>query len=71
MPGTQTQLWALFWIDENGQAVLPIDCNPGHEDQGMLVYRSEEAAKASAERQNNLCGVGEVVVVAIRIGSID
>ena len=35
---------------EEGCAVCPYDGNE-HEDQGMLVYRSEEAARMSCEHQ--------------------
>ena len=47
-----------FWtivLSGTKQAVLPFDCNPDHEsDEGMLVYRSREAAKCSAKHQLEL-----------------
>ncbi len=34
--------------------VTPIDCNPNHDDEGMLCYRSQEAGDAAALHQNKL-----------------
>ena len=45
------EFWTL--VDADGCIVLPVDCNPGHEDQGMLVYRSYEAALSAAKHQEN------------------
>lgn len=43
-------LWTLS-RKSDGKPVPPFDCNPGHDDQGMLVYRSEEAALSEASHQ--------------------
>lgn len=47
-----TDLWTVVFCDTE-RPVLPFDTNE-HDDQGMLVYSSEDAAKASAEHQNQL-----------------
>lgn len=39
--------------DISGRPIVPADHNT-HSDEGMLVYRSEEAATAAAEYQNEL-----------------
>lgn len=33
--------------------ILPFDCNPDSDDQGMLVYRSKDAAQAAADYQTD------------------
>lgn len=38
-------------VNELGNPVLPLDYNPDSEDEGMLVYRTLEAAKAAADYQ--------------------
>ncbi len=38
-------------VNEHGVPVLPLDENPDSEDEGMLVYRSQEAAQAAADYQ--------------------
>lgn len=54
---TSMTMYELFTVvlahDSGPKAVLPFDANE-HEDEGMLVYSSEEAAKASCEHQKNL-----------------
>ena len=49
----------LFVVCHAGMnPVVPFDCNPEfEEDEGMLVYRSREAAEASARHQESLYGV--------------
>ena len=50
-----------YWVvcdDEFGEPILPVDCNPGCEgDEGMLVYRSKEAADSSANHQSGMYGI--------------
>ena len=50
-----------YWVvcdDEFGEPILPFDCNPGCEDdEGMLVYRSRDAAFSAAAHQENLYGI--------------
>lgn len=45
------ELWTI--VDEFDDPILPVDGND-HEDQGMLVYRSKDAAKSAAKYQNGL-----------------
>jgi hypothetical protein len=61
---------ATYWtvvLPRSRKPVLPYDCND-NDDQGMLVYRSEEAAKASCRHRYDLysirckpCRLGEEV----------
>ena len=46
----------LFTIVYHGTvvAVVPLDSNPESDDQGMLVYRSYEAAEAACRAQADL-----------------
>lgn len=48
----EDDLWTLKLPD--GQPVVPYDSNPGSHDEGMLVYRSEEAAISAAKHQNEM-----------------
>lgn len=48
----EDDLWTLQ--NEDGQPVVPYDSNPGHHDEGMLVYRSEEAAESASQHQNEM-----------------
>lgn len=49
------QAWVV--CTEGGDPIVPFDCNPEFEaDEGMLVYRSREAAEASARHQESLYG---------------
>lgn len=36
------------------EPVLPFDSNPRSEDEGMLVYRSHQAAVAASKHQNRM-----------------
>lgn len=54
---------AFVVCNGSGTPLTPFDCNPEHEeDEGMMVYRSREAAEASGRHQQNLYGVEEVTV---------
>lgn len=68
------QLWTLVWVDRETKArgiiVPPSDCNPGSPDEGMLVYRSLEAAEASAEHQTELYGDAESEARPIRLDEV-
>lgn len=46
-------LWVLIW-DKSKEPVPPLDDNTYHEDQGMIVYGSKEAADGGAKHQNDL-----------------
>ncbi len=48
-----TDLWTLIY-GEDGEPVLPDDDNPDQNDQGLIVYRSEVAAKSAANYQNTI-----------------
>ena len=37
---------------QTGIPIVPIDCNPESDDEGMLVYWSREAAELAAEHQS-------------------
>jgi hypothetical protein len=50
-----TTYWTIV-LPRSRKPVLPFDCNE-HDDQGMLVYRSEAAAKVSCKHQYSLYGV--------------
>lgn len=45
-------LWYVAHPD--GTPVNPFDCNPGCDDQGCLVYRSEAACELACEHQRDL-----------------
>jgi hypothetical protein len=64
-------LWVVVWSPEfQGDEIIPIapmDCNEEHEDQGMLVYRSKEAAEAMARKQESLYGGDSNKGVAMRL----
>jgi hypothetical protein len=68
------QLWTLVWVVREtkvrGIIVPPSDSNPGVDDQGMLVYRSLEAATASAEHQTELYGDAETEARPIRLDEV-
>jgi len=68
---TIVNLWTLRWFNtENGSGgsiVPPGDCNPGSDDEGMLVYRSLEAADKSAQHQTELYGDSETVARPIQL----
>lgn len=49
-------LHTIVHDDDPTTPVMPYDCN-SHEDQGMLVYGSEDAARASCEHQSDLYGI--------------
>jgi hypothetical protein len=57
---SQRDYWTLVLSDseENaGMAVKPIDCNPGSDDEGLLVYRSYDAAVRASKHQLKSFGV--------------
>lgn len=58
------KLYVLVW-DDFGTEVVPFDCNPSHKDQGMLVYRSKEAADMAAEHQTDLYGDDNHIATSI------
>lgn len=45
-----TNCWTIVLPD--GRPVVPNDDNPGHADQGMLVYMSYSAAVCAAAHQS-------------------
>lgn len=44
-------------VNEDGGIVPPMDCNPGCEDAGMMVYETEDGANRAASRQNDMFGL--------------
>ncbi len=44
--------WTIVHKD-NKSPVIPFDCNPTSKDEGMLVYYSYQAARASSCHQNS------------------
>jgi hypothetical protein len=48
--------------------VVPFDCNPGHDDEGMMVYRSRKAAVFSAKHQN---GLYDLDCIAISLSKLE
>lgn len=63
------ELWTIVFCD-TGDPVPPFDCNPEHHDEGMLVYRSREAAEAAAVHQaKSYDGLEDIY--AKRIGSAE
>lgn len=48
--------------------VVPFDCNPDSDDEGMLVYGSFEAASKAADHQN---GLYDVECIAFRVEALD
>lgn len=57
--------WEPWTIVHKGgwEPVVPADCNPGSQDEGMLVYRSREAAQKAADHQFDTYEVDCVVVL--------
>lgn len=49
------KLWTL--VHHTGMPVIPFDCNPKSKDDGMLVYRSRQAALAASKHQNRMYGL--------------
>lgn len=47
-----SDLWTIV-LRRDGSPVVPFDANE-HEDQGMLVYLTREAAEVAAEHQADL-----------------
>lgn len=45
--------WTIVHRDSR-TPVVPFDCNPKSEDDGMLVYRSRQAAVAACKHQNHM-----------------
>ena len=60
-------LQSLFVIvnSDTGTPVPPIDCNPDHEDQGMMVYLSREAADLAAIHQSQFFFGDDPLPIAI------
>ena len=56
MAKKRAELWVL-WVPASKKPVIPWDCNPGHNDEGMLVYSSHDAAMSAATHQRELYGV--------------
>jgi hypothetical protein len=54
-------LWTIVHTDRlsprKGKPVIPFDCNPGSSDEGMLVYRSKDAAANAARHQRDTYGL--------------
>ena len=50
---TLQDLWTVVMRD-TGNPVVPYDCNPESDDEGMLVYLSRRAAEMSAVHQSDL-----------------
>lgn len=48
-----------YWtiVDKDKAPVPPLDCNPDAEDEGMLVYRSQEATKIACARHYRVYGI--------------
>jgi hypothetical protein len=51
-----SDLWTVV-MRATGMPVLPVDCNPESDDEGMLVYRSRRAADTAAEHQSDMYGL--------------
>lgn len=47
------KLWVVCHKN-NGEPVVPIDCNDSITDEGMLVYKTKAGAKSSADHQNEM-----------------
>lgn len=58
---------------EHGRPMHPMDPNPGHADQGMIVYHSRAAAIEAARYQTKVCDLGPNPKVwdATEVGAID
>ena len=48
--------WTIVHL-ESDIPVIPFDCNPRSKDEGMLVYRSYQAALAACVHQQSLYGI--------------
>lgn len=53
------ELWTIVHREDR-QPVVPFDCNPGCDDEGMLVYWNYKAARSAATHQNLLYGIKSV-----------
>jgi len=49
-------LWTIV-LHGTRKPVLPNDCNPDSDDEGMLCYRSREAAEKAAKWRSQLYGL--------------
>jgi hypothetical protein len=47
------ELWTIVHSDTKNP-VLPMDCNPKSDDEGMLLYRSQKAAELAADYQTEM-----------------
>ena len=67
------ELWTLRWFDVESETfgiIIPPSDSSMSDDPGMLVYRSQEAADASAEHQTELYGDAETVAKAVRLRDV-
>lgn len=63
-------LYVLVWDSDLGNPIPPLDCNPSCEDQGMLVYRSLEAASLAAQHQTEMYAGDEQAAVAVKLSAV-
>jgi hypothetical protein len=72
MSGNKTKkFWVLVWDD--GKTIVPIvpeDENPGDDDQGMIVYRTKDAAENAAQHQQDFWSL-DVKAKAIPLSELD
>lgn len=51
--------------------IVPYDCNPGSDDDGLLVYRSKAAAEHSATHQTDVYGDNKTRAIAVSLDSVE
>lgn len=76
--GVSKSRWEPWVVVHKGtlEPIVPVDSNPGHRggDEGMLVYRTEAAAKMAAKHQHELyevkAGVARLSAVIIHESNV-
>lgn len=65
----QPEFWTLVWMPA-GVPIVPYDSNT-HEDAGLLVYRSQDAAECAAEHQQAMYGNCDETAAPKRLSDLD
>lgn len=66
----KSQWWTVVW-SPSMTPIVPYDCNPGSDDDGLLVYRSKAAAEHSATHQTDVYGDNKTRAIAVSLDSVE